>query len=63
MFTGIVEEMGTIRAIRKGANSAILDIQASVVLEDIHLGDVELTFLNDSGGDVARDVVGVFFKT
>lgn len=39
MFTGIVEEMGTIRAIRKGANSAILDIQASVVLEDIHLGD------------------------
>lgn len=39
MFTGIVEEMGTIRSIRKGAHSAVLEIQAKVVLEDIHLGD------------------------
>ena len=39
MFTGIVEEMGTIRSIRKGSHSAILEIQAKVVLEDIHIGD------------------------
>ena len=39
MFTGIVEEMGTIKSIRKGSHSAVLEIQAKVVLEDIHLGD------------------------
>jgi len=39
MFTGIVEEMGTIRSIRKGTHSAVLEIQAKVVLEDIRLGD------------------------
>ena len=39
MFTGIVEEMGVIKSIKKGANSAVLEISASVVLEDIHLGD------------------------
>ena len=39
MFTGIVEEMGVLKSIRKGAHSAILEIQAKVVLEDIHLGD------------------------
>lgn len=39
MFTGIVEEVGTLKAIHKGASSAILEIQASVILEDIHLGD------------------------
>lgn len=39
MFTGIVEEVGTLKAIRKGVHSAVLEIQAKVVLEDIHLGD------------------------
>ena len=39
MFTGIVEEMGVIRGIRKGSHSAVLEIQAKTVLEDIHLGD------------------------
>ena len=39
MFTGIVEEVGTIAAIRKGAHSAVLTIQARKVLEDIHIGD------------------------
>ena len=39
MFTGIVEETGVLKAIRRGAHSAVLEIQASVVLEDIHLGD------------------------
>ena len=39
MFTGIVEEMGVLKSIRKGAHSAILEIHPKVVLEDIHLGD------------------------
>ena len=39
MFTGIVEEMGIIKSIRKGASSAVLEIQAQVVLEDVHIGD------------------------
>ena len=39
MFTGIVEEMGQLKSIRKGPHSAVLEIQAKVVLEDIHLGD------------------------
>ncbi len=39
MFTGIVEEMGTEKAIRKGPHSAVVEIQAQVVLEDLHIGD------------------------
>ena len=39
MFTGIVEEMGTLRGIRKGTHSAVLQIQAAKVLEDVKLGD------------------------
>ena len=39
MFTGIVEEMGTIRSIRRGAQSAVLSIGASVVLSDLKIGD------------------------
>ena len=39
MFTGIIEEVGKIAAIRKGAHSAVLTVEAHKVLEDIHLGD------------------------
>ncbi|MCI6858223.1 MAG: riboflavin synthase [Eubacterium sp.] len=39
MFTGIIEEVGEIRTIKKGANSAVITINAKTVLEDIHLGD------------------------
>ena len=39
MFTGIVEEMGTLRGIRKGTHSTVLQIQAAKVLEDVKLGD------------------------
>ena len=39
MFTGIVEEIGTIEAIRRGAHSAVLTIGASVVTGDLHIGD------------------------
>jgi riboflavin synthase len=39
MFTGIVEEVGTVASIRKGAHSCVLTVSASKVLEDVHLGD------------------------
>ena len=39
MFTGIVEEIGTLENIRKGVHSAVLTIRASKILEDIHIGD------------------------
>lgn len=39
MFTGIVEEIGKIKAIQKGIQSAQLTIAASKVLKDVRLGD------------------------
>ena len=39
MFTGIVEEIGTIQSVRRGAHSAVLTVGAQKVLEDIHTGD------------------------
>ena len=39
MFTGIVEEIGRIKNIRRGVSSITLDIEASKVLEDVHVGD------------------------
>lgn len=39
MFTGIVEEIGTIRSIRKGINSCVLIISAKAVLEGTRIGD------------------------
>ena len=38
MFTGIIEEIGTIRAIQWGSKSAILTIGASTILEDVKIG-------------------------
>ncbi|MGI6030254.1 MAG: riboflavin synthase [Eubacteriales bacterium] len=39
MFTGIIEEMGTVQAIQSGQASAVLQIRAQTVLEDTRLGD------------------------
>lgn len=39
MFTGIVEEVGTVEAIQKGAHSCKLTVRASLVLADVHVGD------------------------
>ena len=39
MFTGIIEEIGTIENIRRGTNSAVLTIGAETVLSDCHVGD------------------------
>ena len=39
MFTGIVEEVGTIRQVKHGRHSAVLTIQAKTVLEGTGIGD------------------------
>ncbi len=39
MFTGIVEELGVIKAIQRGADSARLVIDAAVVIEGSRVGD------------------------
>ena len=57
MFTGIVEELGTIRDVRRGAHSAVLSIAARTVLEDLKIGDsvavngvcLTVTSLDDGG--------------
>ena len=39
MFTGIIEEIGTVRSIRKGSVSASIEIGCSEILEDVKIGD------------------------
>lgn len=63
MFTGIVEEVGKIKAIKKGKNSARLVINAKKVLEDVKLGDsiavngVCLTVTEFSNSEFGVDVM------
>lgn len=39
MFTGIIEEIGRIKSVRRGSKSAVLEIEAGKVLEDTRIGD------------------------
>lgn len=39
MFTGIIEEIGQVTQIQKGTHSAILHIQANIVLNHLKIGD------------------------
>lgn len=39
MFTGIIEEVGRVASVRRGAHSCVLTVSARTVLEDVHLGD------------------------
>lgn len=39
MFTGIVEEVGTVRSVQRGSTSSFIEIQAHTVLEGTKLGD------------------------
>lgn len=39
MFTGIVEETGTVESVKKGVHSAVLTIRAEKVLEGLKMGD------------------------
>ena len=62
MFTGIIEEIGTIRGIKRGNRSVVLEVQAKKVLEDLHVGDsiatngVCLTVISFANGSFCADV-------
>lgn len=67
MFTGIVEEIGTVLDITKGAKSFLLTVRSSKVIKDIGLGDsiavngvcltvVKMT-VNNFATDVSRETI------
>lgn len=39
MFTGIIEEIGTVKEIRHIGNNSFIKIQAEKIFEDMHMGD------------------------
>lgn len=39
MFTGIVEEIGTVKALKRGTKSIVLEIAATTVMEGTNIGD------------------------
>ncbi len=43
MFTGLVEEVGTLQGVHRGSNSAVLTIGARTVLEGTQMGDSIMT--------------------
>ena len=53
MFTGIVEEIGTVRAIRTGKSGALLEIEASAVGDSIAVNGVCLTVTPGHGSFTA----------
>ena len=63
MFTGIVEELGTVRSVRRGAHSSVLSISAKEVLSDLKVGDsvavngVCLTATTVDSGGFTADVM------
>ena len=63
MFTGIIEEVGTVKRIQRSGSSSFIEIQAKKVLEDVHLGDsiavngVCLTVTRFGGGMFRADVM------
>ncbi len=63
MFTGIVEEIGTVRTVQRTGNSSFIEIQAKTVLEDVHDGDsiavngVCLTVTSFTGDSFRADVM------
>lgn len=63
MFTGIVEEVGKIKAIARGTHSSVLTIGGNVIFDDMHIGDsicvngVCLTVTSFSGDTFTADVM------
>lgn len=67
MFTGIVEELGTVRSLRRTSSESRLCIGAKKILSDIHVGDsiavngVCLTVVLFSEGEFTVDVMNETF--
>ncbi|ANX11045.1 riboflavin synthase subunit alpha [Fictibacillus arsenicus] len=69
MFTGIIEELGTIKSINKGNETIVLTISAEKVLQDVNLGDsiavngVCLTVTSYNSSQFTVDVMPETFRT
>lgn len=69
MFTGIIEEIGKVKSIRRGAKSVMLEIEAQTVLQGTQIGDsiatngVCLTVTSMSSSDAPSHAVGVHSLT
>ncbi|MFC0189870.1 riboflavin synthase [Fictibacillus aquaticus] len=69
MFTGIIEELGTVSSIRKGNETIVITIGAQKVLEDVNLGDsiavngVCLTVTSYTDRQFTVDVMPETYKT
>ena len=63
MFTGSVEEIGTILSVKKGVKSSALTISGDLIFEDMHIGDsiavngVCLTVTNKTKESFTADVM------
>lgn len=63
MFTGIVEETGTLRSLSRGSKSCVIHVQCSTVLEDTRIGDsiavngICLTVTSVESGGFTADVM------
>ena len=63
MFTGIIEEKGRVKSIKHGAKSAVLEIEATKIMDDVKLGDsiavngVCLTVTSLTGSGFTADVM------
>ena len=63
MFTGIIEEVGVVKSIQRGAASSFIQISADTVLSDAHIGDsiavngVCLTVTDLAGNSFKADVM------
>lgn len=68
MFTGIIEEIGTMRRITKQGQAMILTIGAKHILDDVHLGDsiavngVCLTVVQFDESSITVDVMPETFR-
>ncbi|TDF99294.1 riboflavin synthase [Paenibacillus piri] len=68
MFTGIIEEIGTMRRIAKQGQAMILTVGAKRILEDVHLGDsiavngVCLTVIQFDESSITVDVMPETFR-
>lgn len=62
MFTGLIEDVGTVRSLRRNSNSARLEISTQIPLEEVKLGDsiavngICLTVVSLGSGIFSADV-------
>lgn len=67
MFTGIIEELGTVVSLKRGSQAAVLTIKGKKIFEDLKLGDsvavngVCLTASHISGNTFQADVMNETF--